>query len=59
MNTKELKQLGRIIKQCNKFEQSITPKIDTLCNQISHIQASRLSRVGDRLKLFINELNEL
>lgn len=50
--------LDEIKSESNKFELEMTRKLNELCNIIDFKKSSHLSHIGDRLTLFITELNE-
>jgi len=50
--------LKAIKQKSNFFAEQMKREIDDLTNELDHVNASVLSRVGSRLDLFISELNE-
>ena len=50
-------EIAQLKEECIIFHEAISCRIDNLCNTIDYRKASHLSHIGDRLDLFIKELN--
>lgn len=58
MTLKHKQQLAALTTECNVFNEQMNEKLCELCNNLDFHQASKLSRIIDKLDLFIKELNE-
>lgn len=50
-------EIQKLQDKCNEFAESVFEKIDSITNSLDHISGSVFSYNKDRLKLFIDELN--
>ena len=51
-------ELRKIKDECIIFHELMKVRLNDLCNRIDYRNSSKLSLVGDRLELFVNELTD-